>query len=179
MRSLRDRAFLLVAITGLLVAGAAWLFAGCSSTSSDTNTSKDLGAALAPDFSGVTLDGEQVSLSDYRGKPVAVVFMASWCGPCREESPEIDKFYRENADRASLLAVAVNDSEADIRAFMSQNGLTFPVMLDEDGAADAYGVTAIPTTVVVDAEGFVAKRLIGGTTADALSLIIDGLAGTD
>jgi thiol-disulfide isomerase/thioredoxin len=126
----------------------------------------------------VTLDGQQVSLSEYRGRPVVLVFMASWCGPCRAESPEIDRFYQENKDRAALLAVTVNDSEADIRAFISENGLTFPVMLDGDSAANAYGVSAIPTTVIVDSEGRIAKKLIGGTTADALSSIIDGLAGT-
>jgi len=147
---------------------------GCSLSAGETTTTR----APAPDFSGVTLEGHQVSLSDYRGTPVVIVFMASWCGPCREESPEIDRFYRENKDRAAVLAVDVSDAESDIRAFMSENGLTFPVMLDGDSAANAYGVSAIPTTVIVDPEGRIAKRLVGGTTADALSLIVDGLAGT-
>jgi thiol-disulfide isomerase/thioredoxin len=175
MRDMRARATVFAVTIGLLIASLLLFVGGCSSSSGGTNVTK----TPARDFSGVTLDGEQVSLSDYLGKPVVVVFMASWCGPCREESPEIDKFYRENSERAQVLAVAVNDAEADIRVFMNQNGFTFPVMLDGGGVAGAYGVSAIPTTVVVDSEGFIAKRIVGGTTAEALSLIVDGLAGTD
>ena len=155
-----------LALSAILIV-AALVLAGCSAAGVDED--------LAPDFSGVTLDGAQVSLSDFRGKPVVVVFMASWCGPCREEAPEIDQFYKDNQDRAMLLAVDVSDTEEDIRAFMTGNGLSFPLMLDGDSAANAYGVTAIPTTVIIDAEGRIAQRLIGGTTAAKLSLVIDGL----
>lgn len=169
----RLRATVLGVFLGTIIASSVVL-SGCFSETDGSSTTKE----PAPDFSGVTLDGQQVSLSEYRGKPVVIVFMASWCGPCRSESPELDKFYQENKDRAELLAVAVSDPEADIRAFMTENGLTFPVMLEGDSAANAYGVSAIPTTVIVDSEGQIAKKLIGGTTADALSLIIDGLTAT-
>lgn len=167
----RKAIFLAVAIA---VVSSAMVFAACSS-GEGADSSDTTAAMVAPEFSGVTLEGQQVALSDYLGKPVVVVFMASWCGPCRDEAPELEQFYNDNSDRAGLLAVNVSDSEEDIRAFMSENGLSFPLMLDGDSAADAYGVTAIPTTVVVDAEGHIAKRLIGGTTADNLSLVIDGL----
>lgn len=144
---------------------------GCSFSSSGTTTT----LVAAPDFSGVTLDGEEVSLSDYAGRPLVLVFMASWCSPCRAESPEIDQFYKDNKDRAALLGVAVNDSEEDIRAFMAEEELSFPMMINNDDAPGAYGVAGIPTTVVIDPEGYIVKRIVGGTNAYTLSLIVDGI----
>lgn len=167
--SRRGAAAALSASLGVLLVVAALTLVGCTASTGTTSRS------AAPAFSGVTLDGAQVSQADYLGKPLVLVFMASWCGPCREEAPEIDKFYRENTDRAFVLAVAVSDTEADIRGLVTGEGWTFPVMLDGDRAAGAYGVTAIPTTVVIDAEGNIVKRLVGGTTAAKLSLVIDGL----
>jgi cytochrome c biogenesis protein CcmG/thiol:disulfide interchange protein DsbE len=148
---------------------AAVVLAGCSGSSSSGPSS------LAPDFSGVTLDGTEVSLAGYQGKPLVLNFMASWCGPCRAEAPDIDQFYRDNIGKVAVLAVAVGDSEEDIRALMADNGWTFPMMLDGDAAADAYGVSAIPTTLVIDSRGHITKRLVGATTAAQLSLLTDGL----
>jgi thiol-disulfide isomerase/thioredoxin len=154
-------------IAGLLV--VAGMLTGCSGSSGSVSRS------VAPDFSGTTLDGTQVSLSGYQGKPLVLNFMASWCGPCRAEAPEIDQFYRDNLGKVAVLAVAVDDTEQDMRALMSKNGWTFPVMLDGGGAGDAYGVSAIPTTFLIDPDGRIAKRLVGGTTAAELSLLIDAL----
>jgi thioredoxin-related protein len=74
-----------------------------------------------------------------------------------------------------MLVLAVNDGEGDMREFMSQGGYTFPVMLDEDNVAAGYGVRAIPTIVVLDPDGEVAKTVVGGVTADELSNLVDDL----
>jgi cytochrome c biogenesis protein CcmG/thiol:disulfide interchange protein DsbE len=102
-------------------------------------------------------------------------FMATWCGPCMEEGPEIDQFYRDNKDRVGLLALAVNDTADSLRSVLDSEGWIFPVVFDGDRAASAYGVTAIPTTLVIDAEGRIAMRVVGGTTAAKLSAAIDEL----
>ena len=168
------------AAVGVLLALAVALgsLGGCGS---DLNTGSTPGSAaptedMAPDFSGVTLDGVQVSLSDYGGKPLVLVFMASWCGSCVDEAPEIDNFYREQSEKAEVLAMDVNDSEADIRELMNTEGWTFPVMLSADSAARAYGVRFIPTVIVIDSEGRIAGKLVGGASASDLSALIDGLA---
>jgi thiol-disulfide isomerase/thioredoxin len=157
-----------LALGGVLIAAMVALV-GCTSSSGSASPK------VAPYFAGTTLDGKLVSLSDYQGKPLVLVFMASWCGPCREEAPEIELFYRDGHDAAAVLAVAVQDSQDDLRALMADSEWTFPVMYDGTDAADTYGVTAIPTTVVIDAEGRIVKRMVGGTTAAKLSLVIDGI----
>jgi cytochrome c biogenesis protein CcmG/thiol:disulfide interchange protein DsbE len=91
------------------------------------------------------------------------------------EAPEIDRFYLENKDNVGFLAVAVRDTQDALESVSAAEGWTFPVMFDGNSAASAYGVTAIPTTVVIDFEGRIAKRIVGGTTAAELSLVIDGL----
>ena len=163
-----------IAVLGLalctVLMAAMVTLAGCTSSGSGSEKA-------APYFEGTTLDGQAVSLSDYEGKPLVLVFMASWCEPCREEAPEIDQFYLDEQDRAAVLAIAVQDSEDDMQALMAENGWTFPVLYDADSAAAAYGVTAVPTTVVIDAEGRIVKRIFGGTTADELSAVIDGITG--
>ena len=151
------------------VLAAIAMLAGCTASSGTASR------GVAPDFSGTTLGGAQVSLGDYQGEPLVLVFMASWCAPCRAEAPEIEEFYLENKDRAAVLGVAVQDSEEDLSALMADNGWTFPVMFDGTAAAYAYGVTSIPTTVVIDPEGHIVKKTVGGTTAAKLSLVIDGI----
>ena len=71
----------------------------------------------------------------------------------------------------------MNDSEDAMREFLSENGYSFPVMLDEDNVAADYGVRAIPTNIVLDSEGEVAKTMVGGVTAEELSSIVDDLTG--
>ena len=78
-------------------------------------------------------------------------------------------------DRAAVLALAVGDSEDAIRGFMKMGGWTFPVVLNADKVAQAYGVRAIPTLVVVDSGGKIAKTIVGGMSASDLSKLVDDL----
>lgn len=144
---------------------------GCSFSSSGTTTT----LVAAPDFSGVTLDGEEVSLSDYAGKPLVLAFTASWCTYCRPEMPELDQFYNEYKGRAGLLAVGVNDSEEDMRALMAENEWSFPVVVNSGSTPGDYRVAGIPATVVINSEGYIVKRIVGATNAYTLSLIVDGI----
>ena len=78
-------------------------------------------------------------------------------------------------ERAGVLAIAVNDSESAMRGFMTTGGWTFPVMLNGDSAANAYDVRFLPTLVVIDSEGRIVEKVVGGVTASDLSALIDGL----
>jgi cytochrome c biogenesis protein CcmG/thiol:disulfide interchange protein DsbE len=123
----------------------------------------------AGEFSLQALDGQTVSLADYRGKKKVVLnFWASWCGPCRLELPELAAFYKKHHKEDSnfeILAISIDDDRADAEAYASRAKLPFPVLWDPASkAADAFSVEAIPTMFVIDQDG---KIVYGNTGMDA------------
>ena len=121
---------------------------------------------LAPTFELATIAGEPVSISDLRGQPVILNFWASWCPPCRAEMPAFQQAWQEYGD-SDLMILAVNathqDSLPDIERFIELNGLTFPILLDTNGAVSAiYQIRSLPTTILINREGRITKTLIGG-----------------
>jgi thiol-disulfide isomerase/thioredoxin len=138
----------------------------------------------APDVSGYTLDGEQLSLRDLDGGPVLVNFWASWCGPCATEAPHLVAIAEDYADRGvHLLGVNVKDRAANARTFQSDFKLNYPSLSDEAGAIAAafggIGPAALPTTIILDRDHRVAARLFGAVSAAQLSLHLERLLGED
>lgn len=122
----------------------------------------------APELVLEDLDGQMVQLSDYRGRPVLINFWASWCAPCREEMPELQKVFAAQGDDG-LMILAVNttfqDRIADVERMREDLGLTFPILLDRDGkAAAVYRASAWPTSVFVDRQGRIHLVQIGPMT---------------
>ena len=110
----------------------------------------------APDFTAYDADGNAVQLSDYFGKPLVLNFWASWCGPCKSEMPAFQQAYEQESDVQFLLVnmTSGRETQADAEALLEEEGYTFPVLFDLDlDAAMTYGVTALPTTYFLDAEG--------------------------
>ena len=110
----------------------------------------------APDFTAYDADGNAVQLSDYFGKPLVLNFWASWCGPCKSEMPAFQQAYEQEEGVQFLLVnmTGGRETQADAEALLAQEGYTFPVLFDLDlDAAMTYGVTALPTTYFLDAEG--------------------------
>lgn len=119
----------------------------------------------APDFELYTLDGQKVRLSDYKGRRVIVNFWATWCPPCREEMPDMQKFYERYKD-AGIEILAVNllesGSKEETGAFIKEFDIQFPVLLDEKGqVSSVYKATAIPTSYLIDSNGIVQHKIIG------------------
>jgi len=117
--------------------------------------------------------GGEVSLSDYRGRPVFINFWASWCAPCRAEMPDIVEAYNRRRD-AGLVVLAIDNTQLDVvddvRAFVKEFQMPFPVLLDEEGAAaKAFGVLGLPTSVFVDRDGIVRGVNVGPLTEDTLA----------
>jgi peroxiredoxin len=133
-------------------------------TSPATGTESALVGKPAPDFELPLLAGGKFKLSRQKGSIVVLDFFATWCGPCVQAMPQIDKVVEEFKDqKVKLVAVNMQEDQKQIKDLLERLDINPTVALDRDGAvAERYGVSAIPQTVVIDAEGNVARLFIGG-----------------
>lgn len=139
----------------------------------------------APDFTLLDQYGNSHTLSDYKGKTVFLNFWATWCPPCRAEMPEIQEIYKEYGENNSdviILGIASPEvgqegSAEDIAAFLSENNYTYPVVMDTDGIMSYYyGISAYPTTFMIDKDGNVYGYVPGQITKDIMQSIIEQTA---
>lgn len=121
------------------------------------------GPVAAVDFDLPDLAGGRVRLEHLRGQVVLVNFWATWCTPCREEMPALATLARELGPRGlAVIGVNYKEARATVEAFVREQGLSFPILLDEDGAAGAGAqVFALPTTLVVDRRGLLVGTVLG------------------
>jgi thiol-disulfide isomerase/thioredoxin len=130
---------------------------------------------LAPDFTLLNLNDEEVSLSDYRGKYVLINFWATWCGFCDMEMPDLQKLDDENDDWV-VLAVDVLEDKSIVEDYINQGGYDFEVVLDTEGeVASTYLVCGFPTSYFVDPEGYLIWYYPGMMTYDQMNDIVDSL----
>ena len=132
----------------------------------------------APDFTVYDIDGKEVKLSDFFGKPIVVNFWASWCGPCKMEMPDFEEKFLELDGEVNFLMVNMTDGAretVEIAAdFIAQQGYTFPVFYDTaSSAAMTYGVYSLPTTYFIDAEGHAIAQATGAIDGETLQRGLD------
>lgn len=128
----------------------------------------------APDFTVQDWDGNEVSFSDYGGKPIVLNFWAHWCGPCQMEMPEFNAAYERLGGDVTFLMVHEGAAVEDGKAKVADGGYTFPVVFDVDGSVgNMYGITAFPTTFFIDAEGNLQAYYMGAMDASLLQQGID------
>lgn len=160
--------------TLILMLGLAWIF--ISADKSGASTAGKIPAPqqgfLAPDFELKTTTGETVKLSDLRGQAVLVNLWATWCPPCRAEMKSIEKVYNEYKDQG-LVVLAVDmtyqDDPLAVMPFVNEQGLTFPILLDETGKMGKdYQLRSLPSSFFIDRDGMINEVVIGGPMAEAL-----------
>jgi peroxiredoxin len=127
---------------------------------------------VPPDFELITLDGEKMSLSSLEGKKVILNFWATWCPPCREEMPDMQKIHDEYEGEVVVAAVNLTSSEKNIdsvKRFVDELGLTFPVLLDEDGKINKqFEVLSYPTSYIINEDGVITTKFAGAMTYEQM-----------
>jgi peroxiredoxin len=142
---------------------------------------RDVGIAvgdLAPEFSGTTIDGKAVSLSDLDGKLVVVNVFASWCGPCRVETPHLVEIYNEiDKDEVEFVGLNLQETSEAVLSFKEEFSINYPLLLNEGGEiTNIYRPIGLPTTWFIDQEGIIRFTFSGPLTKESLQVILGDVA---
>jgi thiol-disulfide isomerase/thioredoxin len=155
-----------LALVVVAIVAAGMLYFGLHAARS-SGTTHPLGMAYgtpAPDFKLESLDGRTVSLSEFKGKAVLVNFWATWCGPCKIETPWLVELQNQyGAQGLQIVGVAMDDSGKDeIAKFAKDMGVNYPVLLGKEAVGDAYGgVPALPESFFVSRDGKIVDKIMG------------------
>ena len=162
----------------IIIGLSVFILSACSgsNSASDDNVTEGIDlevapikGALAPEFELLNLEGELVSLSDFRGKSVLVNFWATWCGPCRIEMPAIQSRFETYSPDFVVLAVDNDESIEVVKDFVDELGLSFQVLLDPGAEIQAlFRVRGYPTSMFVDPDGVIQAVHIGLMTEGQL-----------
>ena len=132
----------------------------------------------APDFTlKDVLQGKEYSLSQFKGKVVMINFFTFFCGPCRDEMPDLNKINNELKGKGLVtLGIALSSDPTQIRFLVKQLGLEYPVLIGTDKVSEDYGsISVVPTTVIIDKEGNVAQRIEGTRKKEVFLKLIQPL----
>jgi cytochrome c biogenesis protein CcmG/thiol:disulfide interchange protein DsbE len=170
-----------LAVAGLII-GIVWFMgqSGEATSQAITLTANASGPAPridqpAPDFNMRTLEGDEVSLSDYNGQPVWISFWASWCPPCRAENPDIEQMYQKYKDQGLvILAPAIGEDSGTVSGYVKRTDMTFTVGVDETTQLAAnYRIVGIPTHFFIDGDGILRVWRIGSMSTNTMEKNIE------
>ncbi len=153
---------ILIAGLFLTVWGASMLLRSNGSSAAEESNTAPVVGSYAPNFTAETLDGKDITLRDYRGKPMLLNFWATWCPPCRAEMPLLQQYYSKHQGEYNMVAVNNAEPKAQVQAFIQQQGFTFTVALDPQQSIVAkYRIQGFPTTFFIDADGVIRYTHVG------------------
>ncbi len=168
----------------LTAALASGVLAGCSSSATRAGKLSSSNRKAAPDFSLTDANGSPVKLSDYKGKVVLLNFWATWCGPCKIETPWlVDLQNQYGHDGLQVVGVEMGDDGKDeITKFVKDMGVNYPILIGKEAVGDAYGgVPALPETFFIGRDGKVVDKIIGlkgkAEIEDSIKKALDTPAG--
>lgn len=136
--------------------------------------------SAAPQLPTQVLHGPSVDLASLHGTPALVNFWASWCTPCKEEAPTLDRLSKSLGGRARVVGVDLNDTTSNATAFIHDHGLSYPILRDGSGSvASHYRVSGLPTTFVLDNQAQIVQTLRGPQTASSLRQALRSVSSSD
>lgn len=154
-------------ITVMLLIMTTTLF-GCEGKSSQIGKTPEAAGNIddekAPDFTLLTLNGEEVKLTDYSGKIVILDFWATWCAPCRKGIPDLVSIQNEYKDEIVVIGISLDQpsTQRNIQLFIDHFGINYPVVLGTQEVSVAYGyIQAIPTSFIIDGERNIVQKHVG------------------
>ena len=159
---------------------------GCASALGSSGCERRLGpGSVAPDFVVQALDGKVTKLSNFRGRPVLLNLWATWCPPCIEELPFLNKIQERYAGRGLVvLGVAGDEKPDNVRTFIGTHPISFPILLDPEGVVGTnYGITGYPESFLIDRDGKLAAKYVGplplakGDVSDEVIARLESLIG--
>ncbi len=165
----------MVVLAVIVVSWATTKDGGALGRASPTNA--NLSSGQAPDFTFTLLDGREVTFSSLRGKPVVLNFWASWCPPCREEAPTLEKVWKAYQEKGvKFLGVDIQDTKEGAQGFIQRFGITYPNGQDTTTRiATSYGITGIPETFFIARDGRIARHWIGPIEEARLRAFVEEL----
>ena len=131
---------------------------------------------IAPDFTGTTLEGETIRLSDFRGKIVLLNDFASWCGPCIAETPHLVDLYNTEGDDVIFIGLNIEETKSAVAAYRDEFNIPYPLVLNEDGTlTEIYRPIGLPTSWFIDSDGVVHYVHAGPMTTPMLQEALDAV----
>lgn len=154
--------------------------AAMAAAADGVDNSTPLTGKSAPAFTLADLQGNKVSLSSYKGRPLVVDFWATWCGPCKVEIPWFEKLHDQYASQGlEIIGVSTDDldkddpaklftEKRDIADFVAKMHMNYPILLGADAVEDQWGIDAMPTTFFIDRNGKIVASTVGLAPRDAI-----------
>jgi peroxiredoxin len=160
---MKKYALVLFLFLSLIISGCG--DAKANNEDNNKNTEEKIGLAksnIAPDFTLNDMEGNPHTLTKYRGKVVLIDFWATWCPPCVVEIPHFVKLYNEYNEKGFvILGVSLDNDEKKLRDFVSDQAITYPILVNGGQVSTIYAVQAIPTAYLLDKEGKIVKKFVG------------------
>ena len=165
--------YLLIFLLFISLFSFLFIFQNTKSVNIELNIIEDKNT-IAPSFTSTTLDGDEYILGFNNQSPTILTFWASWCPPCREELPILDKIHMENKD-IRVLGVNMDTNIEDAKTFVNQFNISFNSVIDKEFITISYGVSKIPETFFIDKDGNIKNRVSGKLTSEKLNTLIKNI----